>query len=646
MVTDEHDLPDEDIPESEQPDDLSFDDEEFVLDVEDDDGDMFADLEGDEPAGLDVQDLLSFGEDDEDAATGLDDLEFVIDEDGDLDGETLFNDLDESDDQDASGFDADEMVLVDESDDYESVPHETIEEEVNDQLDIVFGEHDVTNADEFDSQLEAVFGGQDESSAEPFDLGTPVEAHMSESGESWSAIDEEEDSFTLVDEESTAASFLPSLDPVIRPADEAVGDDPIYGDRSEELSLTDHPDSGPSESLEFKHLETMMREAELEAAVPVVVGGAPLGRTWMKRMMVASMAACVLILGVVAFVTLRPDLPMAQDIRGFLGLDSTTGSIVEVVRSQRPRIETDLPVPGIEISEEMRLALAKADPALAPTLAQTPTKSLSDRVKRRLHRLVDTLKWLGKGAGRVAVTMLPKKGKQPRGGDPTAKTPDNPRPDTVEPEPSGPIEPTRRLPRGVLAMTDFSSGIVRGARAFAQLHNGNFFVGRVQKVMTDELVIEFGNNSEISFVPGDLQKLMPLAEAEERVLQSGPDGYVHLKNHNKIWGKILSDLPDVVAIQAGSAHIVLPRTSVLGIDPKEKRRGVELGKDEQDWGDEHLPKVELQAVPSVEEAGEEELLSGAVRVKISGRSGAPQDNHENLRQVIRKRLPHVLPGRK
>lgn len=499
------------------------------------------------------------------------------------------------------------------------------------------------------------------------DFGT-TEPHMEVSG-TWPAAGDDSGQFTLVDSDDALSSGIMSdVDAALTPSDdsgEPLDHDPIYGARQEDLELHDHPmfgDGGHQQPQgEYRHLERMMHEADEQQAQPFVVGPQPRRRTLVKSMMAITMAASVLILGTVAFVTLRPDMPIAQKIRGYLGLQGTSRPSVEIVRVQRPRIATNLAIPGVTITPELRLALSQPDqpdqPDKGPAKVDVqPDKAPSERAQRRYDNLVAGLKWLGTNVGRTAIRMIPKGKRQPavdpskqpvKTGDPIAKDPTGggvgktpkqtgDRGKTVEP-----IEPVLAMRKGARAMTDFSPGIVRGARAFAQLHNGNFFVGRVQKIRPEEVLIGLANDSEITFVPGDLQKLLPLAEAEEQVLKSGPDGYVRLKNRNKIWGRILSNLPNVVTIDTGESRIILPKSTILEVSAK-PRTEVELGRDEQDWGDDQLPKAEAPQVPTVESTVEEELPAGAIRVQI----GSPKENNKLLRKTIRKRLPHVLPGRK
>ncbi len=144
-------------------------------------------------------------------------------------------------------------------------------------------------------------------------------------------------------------------------------------------------------------------------------------------------------------------------------------------------------------------------------------------------------------------------------------------------------------------------------------------------------------------MPGQLEKLIPLADAEAAVLKQGPDGYVQLKNQNKIWGRILEDLPDVVTIQTGQLQIIVPRESVLEVS-KKQAAVIQLGREEEDWSDDSIPTADLpkSRVPELEKPGEEETAAGAVRVNLGP---TPSQRAAELKRKVRSRIP-AIPGSK
>lgn len=183
---------------------------------------------------------------------------------------------------------------------------------------------------------------------------------------------------------------------------------------------------------------------------------------------------------------------------------------------------------------------------------------------------------------------------------------------------------------------------MRGAQAFAQLQNGHFFVGRIQKVSDDELMMSW-DKAEITFLPGDLQKLLPVAAKELEMLKGGSQGFVKLKNQNKIWGKIFEDLPDSITVQDGENLIVIPKVTVAQVT-KQKKARVRLGRNDQDWSEQSIPRLETDLKQPTTEV-EPELESGAVRVRLDT---PMQDRVKTLRDRIRKRIPignTGLPGR-
>lgn len=420
--------------------------------------------------------------------------------------------------------------------------------------------------------------------------------------------------------------------------------DPIYGDRPDEAVLDDTPSLGEPEP-DYRELEPMMADH----AVPdrgSVIGGTPAGGRWARRMMVAAMAACILIIGVVTLVTVRPNLAPSQKIREWLGVSSEPPPAFPVPRVARPAIDAAVALPGVEITEQMRVALGLG--------AETPGE-VSPESRRKFERLMRGLDWTLKGAGRLAIGLLPKKRAAVPGGRSPVRPVRTGDPIAAAPGAGGPGRTAKGGGRGI--MTAFDQNLGRGTQAFAQLHNGHFFVGRIQKIVPHELVLVL-DKGEITFVPSDLDKLLPLVEAEARILRSGPSGYVRLKNQNKIWGKILEDLPDVVTIETGASRIVLPRTSVDEVS-RQPDREIELGKEEEDWSNALLPEVE-PSLPRPEPEIEFEPPSGSIRVNLG--PGNPQketgetepgvdlgpkppQRAEDLKNKIRKRVPGVLPGK-
>nr|HMQ20982.1 hypothetical protein [Planctomycetota bacterium] len=342
---------------------------------------------------------------------------------------------------------------------------------------------------------------------------------------------------------------------------------------------------------------------------------------------------------------------------------------LEVAAVPRPAVDTDFVVPPLAV-------VATSEDGSGPRSSTPKLAQISEKSRRRFEALRGFVEWAGRSSGQAALSYVasrqPAAGKRdPRTApiglptDPLAGTTTRPV-SPVEPLPtntSGDPTTTTTSGEGLAAATDvdvptevatklasstgaarknppsisggphgWGAGILRGAQAFAQLENGHFFVGRVQKVEEEELVMTWGQ-AEISFLPGDLQKLLPLATQEVDILRGGPEGYVKLKNQNKIWGQILEDLPDVVTIQKGEHRIVIPKVAVAQVT-KQKEAQVRLGRNDQDWSEDSLPQAEPD-LPNVQV--EPELQSGAIRVQLD--SDTQKSRSDELRARIRKAVP-------
>ncbi|MCA8970150.1 MAG: hypothetical protein KDC95_10215 [Planctomycetes bacterium] len=490
--------------------------------------------------------------------------------------------------------------------------------------------------------------------------------------------------------------------------------DPIYGAprESEPVMAGDYQGQagvryGMAQDGSYDHLEEMVQDVVDDPSAEVI-GGAPRHNRWARSFMTLTMAASVLVLGTVAFVTLRPDLPLAKKIRETLGLSVEERPPLEVADAPRPKVDTTFVVPRLDAVAGGSLPDATNPDTGSKTGTGTtkdPLANISERSKERYAALRDFAQWAGRTGGMMALRYAASRSgaadpatgtDRPTNdtsttdpvakGDPGTKTdpitttePNDPilggpipgRPDDVAKTPrtgtdsqrrngANDTNPTRpqggtddvaKVPDGAAADETqrknppsiaggphgWGAGIMRGAQAFAQLQNGHFFVGRVQKVQEDELVMTW-DQAEITFLPGDLQKLMPLASQEANILKGGPEGYVKLKNQNKIWGQILEDLPDVVTIQKGEHRIVIPKVAVAQVT-KEKRAEIRLGKNDQDWSEDALPRVESD-LPDVKV--EPELQSGAIRVQLD--TGTMKERSDHLRERIRRVFP-VNPGR-
>lgn len=116
---------------------------------------------------------------------------------------------------------------------------------------------------------------------------------------------------------------------------------------------------------------------------------------------------------------------------------------------------------------------------------------------------------------------------------------------------------------GEAAPARIVDGVLPGSRAFAQLHNGNYFIGSV-KLADPERVTLRVNDGEVTLRTTDLMRLTELGSADYVELQRATSGFVRLTNNNRLVGGILSQIADDhIVLEFRSNRVMLPR-SVVG----------------------------------------------------------------------------------
>jgi hypothetical protein len=105
-------------------------------------------------------------------------------------------------------------------------------------------------------------------------------------------------------------------------------------------------------------------------------------------------------------------------------------------------------------------------------------------------------------------------------------------------------------------------GVMPGSRAFAQLHNGNYFIGRVKQV-ADETVTLRLDTGEVTLATADIAQLTRLGSSDYDDLQKATKGFVRLTNNNRLIGGILSRIADDhIVLEFRSNRVMLPRSAV------------------------------------------------------------------------------------
>jgi|GEM_PF-6276109 len=107
-----------------------------------------------------------------------------------------------------------------------------------------------------------------------------------------------------------------------------------------------------------------------------------------------------------------------------------------------------------------------------------------------------------------------------------------------------------------------TADVLPGDRAFAQLRNGNQFVGRVKRVAADVVTLRVASG-EVTLARSDLEVLTPLGSPAFEDLQKATEGAVRLSNHNRISGDILRrPSSDYVVLEGERKRVMLPASAV------------------------------------------------------------------------------------
>jgi len=117
---------------------------------------------------------------------------------------------------------------------------------------------------------------------------------------------------------------------------------------------------------------------------------------------------------------------------------------------------------------------------------------------------------------------------------------------------------------GASAMKDVNArdGVMPGSRAFAQLHNGNYFIGRVKQVAEESVTLRL-SSGEITLANAEIAQLTRLGSSDYEALQRATKGFVRLTNNNRLVGGILSTIADDhIVLEFRSNRVMLPKDLV------------------------------------------------------------------------------------
>ncbi|MEO6593921.1 MAG: hypothetical protein ABIP94_04125 [Planctomycetota bacterium] len=130
-----------------------------------------------------------------------------------------------------------------------------------------------------------------------------------------------------------------------------------------------------------------------------------------------------------------------------------------------------------------------------------------------------------------------------------------------------------------------ADGVMPGSRAFAQLHNGNYFIGSVKSVDAERLTLRV-ETGEVTLAVAGIARLTELGSADYAELQKVTSGFVRLTNNNRLVGGILSHIADDhVVLEFRSNRVMLPRSAIGQVVQGEDDASVRLDTtlEEDNW---------------------------------------------------------------
>lgn len=395
------------------------------------------------------------------------------------------------------------------------------------------------------------------------------------------------------DAEAPAEHGAESFEAALEATDDAgYSDDPIYGDAAAE------PADGEGVEAVVEPAGLALVEDEVEGhdiygeveptAAPVLVGAV---RRRNRFVGIASgLAAVLAILGVAGLAAYRPD---------WFGLHFSPTQ-VEVAQVARPRVQVEVPTPAMPViaptptpgagtgttATTSSQAVTPTETAPVETAPVEPTPTDTTPVETTPVVTEPSSNQTTPEGGEPAVVQAPTGNTEPTGNWPVAVA-------RATPRESGVVAPrltriNEHLMVGELvgdAARQGVDGVAPGSRAFAQLANGNYFIGNVKAADAQYLTLRL-SEGEISLPRREIVRLAQLGSSDYEELQKATAGFVRLTNNNRLVGSILSSIADDhIVLETRSNRVMLPKSAVEEIVLTDAENGVRVTTtaEEDEW---------------------------------------------------------------
>lgn len=342
---------------------------------------------------------------------------------------------------------------------------------------------------------------------------------------------------------------------------------------AESTELENHDEFAAHEEIEnqdeFASLDEQAEEApqdgeELpveESAEPVMVTKAPARTGRILRFLTRAAAAAVLV-GAGAVAVLHPE---------WIGL-TLEPELVQRVQVARPNLSPKAPKP-------VAPQAGKNEPA-APAVEPAPQVAVATPVAPAPQPTAQPTPAPTEPEPKVAVVEQPAPAVDPM------PTTENPVATQNLPHylPAGETLWVGSFDGGARA-TEAWASVTPGSKAFAQLANGNFFIGSVKAVAADALVLAV-KHGEVFLPRSEIRKVTTLDSRDYADLQRATQGFLKLSNDNRLVGEILQTVgDDHYVLQMQSDRIVVPRSAVQQVVERGGSEGLRFGSvgDEEQW---------------------------------------------------------------